>query len=249
MGSGLTKLWEVMGPLAGLGAVCCLTYLVMKGAGKIGGGLSRWVWPAAVRRPVALLSFILACASSGSSAAGSNSIAAIRHAAKPPWSGTSGSPPPLPLVPTEVPALERHGGEPHPAIHGEPRTRGQRGSRLFARAGNHVASTPAKRPPWEKTPLQRSDPAAKDGPKTHLAASGSSSGGRNQQGRCCARHYVVQPGDTLWEIAAAVLGTDSPRRVARYWPRVHRSNRAVIGPDPNLIRPGQVLELPEEVGF
>jgi nucleoid-associated protein YgaU len=42
------------------------------------------------------------------------------------------------------------------------------------------------------------------------------------------------------------LGTTEARRIARYWPRIHRANRAVIGGDPNLIVPGQVLTLPPE---
>ena len=42
------------------------------------------------------------------------------------------------------------------------------------------------------------------------------------------------------------LGTDDLTRVARYWPRIHRANREIIGPNPDLIVPGQVLELPPE---
>jgi len=56
---------------------------------------------------------------------------------------------------------------------------------------------------------------------------------------------VVRPGDCLWSIAAAQLGTDSDAvRVAAQWRRIYRLNRAVIGPDPDLIRPGQRLQLP-----
>lgn len=60
------------------------------------------------------------------------------------------------------------------------------------------------------------------------------------------RWHAVLPGETLWSIAARRLGTDDIRRIARYWPRIHRLNRAEIGPNPDLIRPGQVLELPSE---
>ena len=60
------------------------------------------------------------------------------------------------------------------------------------------------------------------------------------------RWHAVLPGETLWSIAAARLRTDDVRRIARYWPRIHRANRDEIGPNPNLIRPGQVLELPPE---
>jgi nucleoid-associated protein YgaU len=57
-------------------------------------------------------------------------------------------------------------------------------------------------------------------------------------------HYAVLPGDTLWDIAAKVLRTDDLHRIASYWPRIHRANRDLIGSDPNLLRPGQVLDLP-----
>ncbi|MDQ5874628.1 MAG: LysM peptidoglycan-binding domain-containing protein [Actinomycetota bacterium] len=53
-------------------------------------------------------------------------------------------------------------------------------------------------------------------------------------------------GDSLWTIAGRVLDTDDPRRIARYWPRIHRANRSLIRTTPNLIRPGWVLELPPE---
>ncbi len=58
--------------------------------------------------------------------------------------------------------------------------------------------------------------------------------------------HVVRTGETLWGIARKVLKTDDPRRIARYWPMLHRENRAVIGSNPNLILPGQVLVLPNE---
>ena len=57
-------------------------------------------------------------------------------------------------------------------------------------------------------------------------------------------HHTVMPGDTLWGIAGEVLATTDMRRIARYWPLIHRENRDVIGADPNLLRPGQVLTLP-----
>lgn len=74
-----------------------------------------------------------------------------------------------------------------------------------------------------------------------VAAAGTSSiGGSDGQ------RYTVRPGDSLWDIAEMKLGTVEARRIARYWPRIHRANRAVIGADPNLIVPGQVLTLPPE---
>ena len=32
--------------------------------------------------------------------------------------------------------------------------------------------------------------------------------------------------------------------VAAYWPRIHAANRALVGPDPDLVRPGVPLVLP-----
>ena len=49
--------------------------------------------------------------------------------------------------------------------------------------------------------------------------------------------YVVQPGDTLSGIAAA-LG------IPGGWPALYAANRRAVGPDPGLIRPGTVLALP-----
>lgn len=52
------------------------------------------------------------------------------------------------------------------------------------------------------------------------------------------RTYTVQPGDTLWAIAKRTLGA------GERWREIWQANRAVIGPDPNLIFPGQQLTIP-----
>ena len=58
-------------------------------------------------------------------------------------------------------------------------------------------------------------------------------------------HHRVHPGDCLWTIAALHLGPGAtPTEIAAYWRRVHAVNAAVIGPDPDLVHPGQVLQLP-----
>lgn len=59
---------------------------------------------------------------------------------------------------------------------------------------------------------------------------------------------VVRRGDSLWTIAARHLGHDvTDAEVARAWPAWFEANRPVIGDDPDLLRPGQVLRPPEEV--
>jgi nucleoid-associated protein YgaU len=49
--------------------------------------------------------------------------------------------------------------------------------------------------------------------------------------------YTVRAGDTLSGIAARL-------RIVGGWPALYELNRSVIGPDPNLILRGQVLQLP-----
>lgn len=53
-----------------------------------------------------------------------------------------------------------------------------------------------------------------------------------------ARSYTVQPGDTLSEIAQRHLGRASA------WHAIFEANRDQLD-DPDLIRPGQVLRLPD----
>jgi nucleoid-associated protein YgaU len=56
---------------------------------------------------------------------------------------------------------------------------------------------------------------------------------------------VVRRGDTLWDIAARHLGSAATvARVAAEWPRWYHANRAVIGPDPDHLEPGQRLHPP-----
>ena len=51
--------------------------------------------------------------------------------------------------------------------------------------------------------------------------------------------YVVQPGDTLASIA---------RQFCTTWQQIYHMNKAVIGPNPNVLRPGTVLVVPNNCG-
>jgi len=56
---------------------------------------------------------------------------------------------------------------------------------------------------------------------------------------------VVRRGDSLWDIAARHLGPSATdAEIAHSWPQWYRANRALIGPDPDLLRPGQRLVPP-----
>ncbi len=77
------------------------------------------------------------------------------------------------------------------------------------------------------------DRATSDGPVTHRA---------DGPPRSLIR---VAPGDSLWAIAEDLLGPRATATdVAGYGQRIYDRNVAVIGPDPDLIFPGQALDLP-----
>jgi len=52
------------------------------------------------------------------------------------------------------------------------------------------------------------------------------------------RTYTVKAGDSLSKIAKAVYGD------AKKWKQIYEANKAVIGNNPDLIKPGQVLTIP-----
>ena len=61
-----------------------------------------------------------------------------------------------------------------------------------------------------------------------------------------AATYLVKPGDSLWSIAEAHLPAAADAQVVQAWPRWYAANRSTVGPDPHLIRPGQLLHIPDE---
>lgn len=60
-----------------------------------------------------------------------------------------------------------------------------------------------------------------------------------------ASDVAVRPGDSLWLIARRQLGSSAtPAQTAAEWPRWYAANRATVGPDPNVLRPGSQLHAP-----
>ena len=98
------------------------------------------------------------------------------------------------------------------------------------------SSGPVDRP--ARGSLRRSDP--------FLLRSGAAGHGRaDRHRRTVGAEVVVRRGDTLWGIAARHLGPAADlAAVASEWPRWHLANRAVIGPDPHVLLPGQRLRPP-----
>src|SRR5699024_10288502 len=63
-----------------------------------------------------------------------------------------------------------------------------------------------------------------------------------------ATAVVVETGDSLWSIAADRAGPqDDPSQVAAAVQRWYATNASTIGPDPDLIHPGQQLIPPKEI--
>lgn len=100
--------------------------------------------------------------------------------------------------------------------------------------------------PWHGTTRTGPGAASLDGlplpdrqPDTPVAHTGSPP----------ARHVVVRPGDTLWQLAAGLLPPDADGgAVASLCRRLYSANRKVIGDDPDVIRPGQRLRVPRQPG-
>jgi hypothetical protein len=67
----------------------------------------------------------------------------------------------------------------------------------------------------------------------------------NRPSAAAQEEVVVQPGDSLWTITARHLGPHaSEKMVAETWPRWYEANRDVIGANPELLQPGQILHPP-----
>ncbi|GGS84178.1 MULTISPECIES: LysM peptidoglycan-binding domain-containing protein [Streptomyces] len=86
----------------------------------------------------------------------------------------------------------------------------------------------AGRPPHTPTP---SSAAHKAVPAAPAPEPGPAAG-------AAKRTYTVRKGDTLMLIARRELGNEAR------WRELYAVNRAVIGSDPHLVHPGQVLTLP-----
>jgi nucleoid-associated protein YgaU len=113
-----------------------------------------------------------------------------------------------------------------------------------------ASNAPASNAPASDTPAGNAP--ASNAPANNAPANNAPAGGDAPQTdgtQPDAAHVTVQAGDSLWRIAATHLGADATSaQIAEAWPRWYAANRAVIGADPALIRPGQVLSAPTEEG-
>jgi nucleoid-associated protein YgaU len=108
-------------------------------------------------------------------------------------------------------------------------------------AAGALAAGPAVADP-SPAPFDRPGPPVAAGPFDRLAPPEAAPA---PAPRTAPAEVVVRRGDTLWGIAARHLGgRATPAAVAAEWPRWYAANRAVVGPDPHLILPGQRLVAP-----
>lgn len=130
------------------------------------------------------------------------------------------------------------------------------GASASAGGGGHAAAStstpPIPTPTWPSDPPSLPAPGWPSGP---AAATPNGNvpppGARPPQSAqpADARAVLVRPGDSLWDLAAARLGADGTlAQTAAAWPRWYAANRAVIGADPDLIKPGQRLTPPASTG-
>lgn len=65
---------------------------------------------------------------------------------------------------------------------------------------------------------------------------------------CPPARHLVQPGDSLWHIAAQHLpATATATEIDAAWRLVYAANEVQIGPDPDFLLPGHTLTIPKEL--
>ncbi len=123
-------------------------------------------------------------------------------------------------------------------------------------AGTASAASPLPRPPSTAGSAALDWPVAVPGAHQRGAAVSTPDAAPATPGldwpapaRSAAAAVVVEPGDTLWDLAAERLpraATDA--QIAAAWPSWWSANRQVIGDDPDLLHPGQRLRPPHGTG-
>ncbi|WP_294565719.1 LysM peptidoglycan-binding domain-containing protein [uncultured Arthrobacter sp.] len=151
---------------------------------------------------------------------GANLLAAPCAASAPP---SASIPPAVPAPTVVVPAVA---ALTVPADRGEDPQPGQ---------SHPSVREPRVSPDWKPLPLP-CDPGLLARPPSQQGAAPDADSAR----------VVVRRGDSLWSIAAARLGPlASDADIAASWPRWYARNASLIGPDPDLLTPGQTLAAPD----
>ncbi|MFJ1787920.1 transglycosylase family protein [Streptomyces anulatus] len=83
---------------------------------------------------------------------------------------------------------------------------------------------------------EEADAGREDGPRESGRHASRGDGGARDGGAAAAGEYTVQPGDNLWAIADA-------QEIPGGWTGLYETNKGLLGSDPDLILPGQNLDL------
>jgi hypothetical protein len=225
----IAALWLAIGLLAAM-----LSRLPGR-PGRVAGAFTRRALPTALRSVVlastgaSLLISPVAAIAADPAASGPPSTAAStpfwpldqpdRPLPAPGWPTSSQLPASTGMTANSTPATA-------PVTHPTP----PRGSSTPSRAAGPTAATPT--PPTSRQvsvePTTPAPPSAKIPPAS-------------------AESMTVRPGDSLWKIAAHRLGAAArASQIEIEWPYWYRANRKVIGSDPNLLRPGTELVVPDQ---
>jgi hypothetical protein len=102
--------------------------------------------------------------------------------------------------------------------------------------GEAYAFEPSRpEPRWQPSP-----PAVAAGPLARIPLRTV-----HQQSEISRNPVTVMSGDSLWTIASRHLGPlAADVEIAREWPRWYQANEGVIGENPNVLLPGQILTPP-----
>lgn len=132
-------------------------------------------------------------------------------------------------------------------------------SSAHPRSGGPGSKTPAVKSPGAKSPNSKASPKS-GSPKSGVPKSGSLKPGSAQRSGTCVpapdakpapviRQHLVLAGESLWSISLQWLqqnGVPSPTngQVAQLSKQIFAANAALIGANPDLIRPGLALTIP-----
>ncbi|WP_425575798.1 transglycosylase family protein [Streptomyces amakusaensis] len=138
------------------------------------------------------------------------------------------------------------GGPPRADEQGEQGDQGEQGARAGqgepASEGTDASGDPVAEREADPGHVSRGDSPARDG-VTRTPGTGEKAeekaGGKAGEGKDGA--YTVRPGDSLWAIAQA-------QKLDGGWNALYEENKETVGGDPDLIHPGQSLDLAAQQG-
>lgn len=217
--------------------LACMLGVLAAGAARLGApgahrlaGVSRMVCPKLLRATLAT-----------SLAAGLGFLGTDAASAAPVPSGSSSAAATAPGWPDSSPSPgwpDSHSGSPTTPT----RARTPVPSSAATASPSHRATASTRSPGW---PAQTRPPQRRRESHRRADRSQAAAGDRH---RTVGATVVVRSGDTLWGIAAHHLrkrgAPADSAAVGAYVRRIHRANARVIGANPDLIIPGQRLDLP-----